>query len=478
MTARDDAPSPAESDVEREALREPAGHRPDRGESQPGADATAEVVAESIATSAPRSGGLIRSGILISIAVLAANVLNAVFQFIMARVLEPAEYSLLVTMFSVIVMITVPLSGLQTLMAREVASRMPSGGLAAAGAAFRRAAQQMSRWILIIVGLTTLCAYPLIEVLSIDRPLPFIATAVALAAALPLPLAFGALQGAERFDVLSVVQPVYALLKLLAGVTLGLIGFGASAVIFGVAGATAASLLVAIIPLRAMLRASEGTSVSSDLKLLNRYTIGTAIGVCGYAVHTNVDILVARVSFDATTAGEWAAAAVAAKTVLLVPAGVTTVLFPRVAMLRNRSRERSHMLAGLAVVAGVGVVVATIYTVFSGLLIEIAFGSEYSEAADWFGPLSFAMVVYALVQVYLFHFLSLGGIRYALTVAALLVVQLGLFGLLHSTPEDLIIVQAIAAATLVGAGELFHWRRAERVVAGFGAEAEEDLRVG
>lgn len=440
-------------------------------------DATAEVVAESIATSAPRSGGLLRSGLLVTMAVVFANGLNAVFQFAMARILNPAEYSLLATMFVVVVMVTVPLSGLQTVMAREVASRISSGGLAAAGAAFRRALHQMVQWILFVVALTALSAYPLILILHVNRPLPFIATAMALAVALPLPVAFGALQGMERFGVLSFVQPVYALLKLAAGVTIGLLGFGASAVMFGVVGATAASILVVIAPLRAILRASGQPDQSSDMTLVSTYTLGTAIGVCGYAVHTNIDILVARISFDPTTAGEWAAAAVVAKTILLIPAVVTTVLFPRVAALRDRGRERTHMLAGLGTVAALGMVAASIFWAFSGTIIGIAFGSKYAAAADWLGPLAFAMVLYALVQVYLFHFLSLGGIRYALTVAAMLSVQFSLFALLHANPDDLIVVQAIAAGLLVVAGELFHLWGGEGVVSGFEFDPAIDERT-
>ncbi len=274
-------------------------------------------------------------------------------------------------------------------------------------------------------------------------------------------------QGTERFGLLSLVQPIYALLKLLTGIAIGLLGFGASAVLFGVAGATAASIVVAIAPLRAMLRASEELGADPTMNLLSRYTVGTAIGVCGYAVHTNIDVLVSRIAFDATTAGQWAAAAVAAKTILLIPSGITTVLFPRVAKLRDRSRERAHMLAGLGTVFAVGTVAASIYWIFSDTIINLAFGSAYAPAAQWLGPLSFVMVLYAAVQIYLFHFLSLGGIRYALSVASLVGLQVVLLLLLHSSPTDLIIVQAIAAGVLVATGELFHLTRRERVVSGF-----------
>lgn len=439
-----------------------------------GDDTTAEVVAESLGTSAPRAIGLIRSGILISIAVVAANGLNAVFQFLMARILEPAEFSLLATMFSAIVMVTVPLTGLQIMMAREVASRLPDGGLPAAGAALRQAVRQLSRWILLILLITAVLAYPLIHLLSVDRPLPFIATGTALAVALPMPLFNGALQGTERFAMLSMVQPAYSLMKLIAGVTLGLIGFGASAVMFGVATATLTAMVVAVVPLIPMLRASEGYELDSRVTLVSTYSLGTAVGVFGYAIHTSIDIIVARIAFDATTAGLWAAAATVAKTILLVPSGVTTVLFPRVAKLRDRKRERTHMLGGIVTVAALACLVATLYFVFSDQIVAIAFGPNYSEAANWIGPLSFTMVLFALVQVYLFHFLALGGIRYAITVTALVPVQVTLFLFLHSTPEDLIIVQAIAGALLLVVGEYYHRVGHGRPVSGF----ESDDKAG
>ncbi len=431
-------------------------------------DTTAELVAESLGTSAPRAGGLIRSGILVSFAVIAANALNAAFQFVMARVLDPAEFSLLATMFTVVLMITVPLAGLQVMMAREVSARMPEGGLPAAGAAFKQAIRQVGGWIVLIVLGTAILAYPLIELLNIQRPLPFLATASVLAVGLPLPLAFGVLQGMERFGVLSLIQPVYALVKLIAGLAIGLAGFGASAIMFGITGATVASMVVAMIPLRAVLKAADDAPAEGrKLTLINAFSAGTAIGVCGYAVHTSVDVLVARIAFDATMAGQWAAAAAVAKTILLVPTGITTVLFPRVAKLRDRGAERSHMLFGLAAVTVVGGVVAVLYWIFADTIISIAFGSAYAPAADWLGPLSLAMLIYALVGVYLFHYLSIGTIRYAITVAWLVLGQLVMFLLLHRTPADLIIVQGAAALILVLAGEYYQRRGPGPVVDGF-----------
>lgn len=417
-------------------------------------DTTAEVVAESLATSGSRPGGLLRSGMFVGFAVIASNGLNAVFQFAMARVLEPAEYSLLATMFAIVLMVTVPLSGIQAGVAREVALRREGAGDMEAGAVVRKALRSMAKGSAYLFVGGALIAYPLFELLNVDRPLPFIATAVALAVTLPLPIAYGGLQGSERFGTLAVMQPVYAGLKLLVGVSLGLAGLGASAVVFGVATATALSLLVALYPLRKTMRLAREHGEDPAFQLLGGYAVGAAIGVCGYAVHTNIDLLVARVSFTPEVAGLWAAASAGAKTVLLIPVAVTTVLFPRVSVLSDRGRERGHLVAGIVVVFAIGCVAAGIMTAFPEQLIDVAFGEKYEGAADWLGPLAFAMVLYAVVQVYLFHFLSLGTTGYAITVAAFLLVQFALFGVLHSSPEDLIIVQAIAAGMLVVVGEI------------------------
>lgn len=424
------------------------------GEAAAAVDTTAEVVAESLGSSAPRAGGLVRAGTFVAFAVVATNALNAVFQFVMARILAPSEYSLLATLFVVVLVSTVPLTGIQASVAREVAQRRAAGDDSDTGVVLRAGLRRM-RWVLVgLLVLGGIAAIPVVILFGVERPLPFIACAAALAATLPLPVVYGALQGAERFKALSFTQPFYSFLKLGAGALIGLLGFGASAVLFGVAAATAASLFVGLVPLRDSLRRSADRPEPRDLNLFGGYAAVAAVGTVGYALHTSSDVVVARLSFDATTAGLWAAASVTAKTVLLTPAVVATVLFPRVSVLRDRERERSHLSAALAIVLGLGVVMATLIWLFRHVIVDIAFGPKYDAAAQWMGPLAFVMVLYALVAVYLFHFLAIGDRRYAVLIVVFLAVQFGLFALLHSTPDDLIIVQAIAAGLLVIAAEL------------------------
>jgi O-antigen/teichoic acid export membrane protein len=137
---------------------------------------------------------------------------------------------------------------------------------------------------------------------------------------------------------------------------------------------------------------------------------------------------------------------------LLLPIGVTTVLFPRVATLRDRASERRHLLAGIGVVAALGAVTTAILWVLADPIVTVIFGEKYAAAVPWLGPLSLAMALYALATVYMYHFLSLARARFALVLCGVFALQVVLFGLFHASPSQLVGVQiGISALTVVAA---------------------------
>jgi hypothetical protein len=69
----------------------------------------------------------------------------------------------------------------------------------------------------------------------------------------PLPIAWGGLQGSERFMALGLSQLTYAVLKVFIGVGLAAVGFGAAAIVFGLAIATAATIVISLLPLGSLL---------------------------------------------------------------------------------------------------------------------------------------------------------------------------------------------------------------------------------
>lgn len=413
-------------------------------------------------TAARARRALIGSGLVLALAVGLANGLNAVFQFALARILERGEYSLLAALFAVVLIGAVPPLAFQATTARTVASNLAEGSEEEAGVYLRGTLRSVLVWTGVLLLLTVVLV-PIGGALGLAHPLAIGATAATVAIALVIPVVWGGLQGANRFRDLSAATLLFAGSRLAAGVAIGAAGGGVGAVMLGVAFATAVTAAVSVVPLRGMLFARGGWTgfvrMPTGRRLATLPNAAAAVGLTALTALATSDLIVAKLAFPSGRAGDYATASVGARVLLLIPIAVTTVLFPRVATLRDKQRERAHLLAGLAAVGLTAAVATALLWTLAKPLIDLTFGSKYDHASSWLGPLSLAMALYALATVYLYHFLSLGRSRFALVIAGLLVAQLAIFGAFHGSPRELIGVQiGVSAATLLSA-ELWHLRR-------------------
>jgi O-antigen/teichoic acid export membrane protein len=391
-------------------------------------------------------------GLFVGAAVFVANGLNAVFQIALARVLSPAEYSILVALVVVTLIAAVPPLALQAAVAREVAVALDQGRRARAGAALRDTVRGVVPWALAVLLLGAL-AFAVMEAAGRGDAPAVLATAATVAAALVIPAVWGGLLGARLFVVFGLAQLMFAGTRLVAGLAVGLAGGTAAAVMAGVAAATAVTLAATFVPLRDLWGAAERTA---GRRLATLPNAAAATGLTVLMALATLDVLVAKLAFGADTAGAYGVASVCARVLLLLPIGVITVLFPRVATLGDPDRERRHLLAGLGVVTVLGGLLTAVLWVFAGPIVDDIFGTEYAAAVPWLGPLALAMALYALTNVYLYHFLSLARTRFALVLVAIQGAQLVAFALLHATPSDLIGIQIGTAAVTVVAAEMWY----------------------
>lgn len=408
------------------------------------------ATAESEAGSGRR--GLVRAGLVLTVAVGLANVLNAVLQFGLARVLDPDEYALLAALFAVVFVGAIPPLAFQATTARAVAADLTEGDAAAAGALLRGTLRSVLGWTAALLAVTAV-AVPIAAAAGMDDALAVGAAAGTVAVALSIPVVWGGLQGSGRFMALSGAHLFAAGARLCAGVAAGLAGGGVAGVMLAIAGATVLTAAVTALPLRRLLGAAGDVA---RRRLATRANVGAAVGLTALWALAYDDLLAAALAFTGDESGAYAAASVGARVLLLVPIAATTVLFPRVATLGDPRRERRHLLAGLAVVGAVSAVAVALLWAFAGTVVDLAFGSEYEAAAAWLGPLGLAMALYGLAIVYLYHFLALGRARFGAVLVALLAAQIVAFVLFHDAPRELVAIQIAFGAMAAAAGEVWY----------------------
>lgn len=401
------------------------------------------------------SRALLGSGLFVGLATFAANGLNALFQIALARVLSPAEYSVLVALVVITLIAAVPPLAFQASVAREVALELDGGRRNRAGAALRDTVRGLVPWALGVLLLGGVVSAVMALAGSGDAAATF-ATTATIAFALVIPAVWGGLLGARLFLVFGLAQLAFAGTRFAAGLGIGLAGGDAAAVMAGVAAATALTLGLTFLPLRELWHAAER---ARRRRLATLPNAAAATGLTVLMALATVDVLVANLAFSSNTAGAYGVASVCARVQLLLPIGVVTVLFPRVATLRDPERERRHLLAGLGVVATLGALVTALLWVFAGPIVDDIFGEKYHAAVPWLGPLALAMGLYALATVYLYHFLSLARTRFALVLLTIQIAQLVAFAVLHGSPRELIGIQIVAAAVTVAAAEAWYLLR-------------------
>jgi O-antigen/teichoic acid export membrane protein len=399
----------------------------------------------------------LRSGAVLGVAVGAANLLQVVFHVAMARMLKPAEYSLLASLLAVVMIFTVPTLALQAAVAREVAERMADEDAASAGLVLRQVWRWLWRLLVPVACALAVVSVPLAIVLNVHRPTAIFATALTLAATATLPVIWGGLQGTHRFGALGGAQTAFAVLKLALGIALAVAGTGAAGVMFGVAGVTVIVAGLSLIPLAGLWRQSRRLELT-PMNGLAGHAMTAVLALSLFAAMTNFDLLVARVAFAPSVSGVYAAASLTGRTILLLPTIATTLLFPHVAVLRDRERERRYLLVGLAFVGLLGLATSAVLLAVPRLFLDLVFGSRYAGAAGWIGPLLIGMTLYALVQTYTYHFLSLDRRRFWIVLAGGLLAQSALFAVLHATPMQLVSIQIGVPAALLALCEIFDRR--------------------
>ena len=178
---------------------------------------------------------LVRSGVLLTLAIGLANVLNAAFQFSLARILEPDEYALLAALFAVVIVAAIPPLAFQATAAREVSVRLERGDEHGAGVFLHGMARSVIIWTDVLL-VAAIVAGGIAVLADMDDPLAAGATVITIAAALGIPVVWGGLQGAGRFYSLSVAHVLFAGTRLAAGLVIALAGGSVGAVMVGVGG--------------------------------------------------------------------------------------------------------------------------------------------------------------------------------------------------------------------------------------------------
>jgi O-antigen/teichoic acid export membrane protein len=382
-------------------------------------------------------------------AVIVANTFALAFTVVFARVLGASGYGSLAALVSTFIILMVPGQALQTTVAREISAELAADD-PAAGAGVRR---WLGRLMVATVGIAAASVLGrdlLAHAIGVPE-LPWAAATTLPTGCLWLILSVerGALQGFQDYRTVGISMGVEQAARLAFGLVLVALATADSAEITGAflgtplaLAATAAWLLA---PLRRHIPHARHAHEHPLRELIRRAAIPVvALGLIAWLQDGQVIIVKHLASDDA--AGDYAAAAVAAKAIMWVAIGLSLYLVPEAARRTHLGESATGVLARtLGLIAALGVPMVLVYAVAGEPVLRIAF--KLTGAADALPWLGLAMALLACTYLAVQYQLAL---HKAAFIAALGIAALAQPAVLIAIGDDLTgIAMGLMAVNLV-----------------------------
>jgi O-antigen/teichoic acid export membrane protein len=407
------------------------------------------------------SADFIKQGSLMLLAVTISNILSLLYQLYMVRNLSPTNYGVLNSLFSILMIISVPTGTLRTVVTKFISTFYAINHHERINFLLRSFVKKTSFFGLIISIILILGSKGICSFLQIDSELLIVILGVIAFLSFILPLTQGGLQGLQRFGYLGLTMITNGSIKLLLGIMFVSAGFGVIGAMGALATSTFVTLLLSVIMLASVLRRPlalitesrhsklNNTNPKKDSSEIYRYFYAVATVFLCFMILTNIDVVLVKHFFKPLEAGYYSIAQMVGKIILFLPVAITLVMFPKTSELHTQAKATFHILKKSLLYVGTLCVTAALFCiVFPGLIIRLMSGEEHSNCIPLARMFSVTMVFFALVYVLLFYLLSIHRLDFIYSLVLLTILQTLAISIFHQTLSQVLYIMCGNAVLL------------------------------
>jgi len=360
-----------------------------------------------------------------------------IYQVYVIRKLSPSEYGIFNSLISFLVIFSIPLTSLQTVVADFTSRyRVNHNFLKIKYLLFNLTKKTFLFSIFFLIFVFLFMPY-INSFLKIQSLTLLAILAFTLVFYFFLPLIQGTLQGLEKFGHLGNNVIIHSLSRLILGVILINIGLKIGGALSAFAISTLIALLVPLFFLKRYLNQNQTVKEdynSGDLYIGNliKYFLPTAVALFCFALLTNMDVILVKHFFSSKEAGFYSISQMIGKIVLLFPSAITVVMFPKVSSQQEKKEPTLSILnKSLILTLGLSLFIMLIIFIFPELILKLISGKIYYECLPLIYWFTLAMVLYSLVNVFLYYHLSLRNFYFVPILIIFTLLEFGLIWIFH-----------------------------------------------
>jgi O-antigen/teichoic acid export membrane protein len=259
------------------------------------------------------------------------------------------------------------------------------------------------------------------------------------------------LQGLMRFKLISVLNAVGTLVKLLIGVVLVLFGFKVFSGLLAILVMSLGIFVVGLIPLKFLLGKREIKNEHVPIKEIFKYSLPSFFAILFLTAFTSTDVLLVKHFFNAHDAGFYAGLSLIGKVIFYFTGPIPMVMFPLLVKRHNLGEKFQKVFClALLLVLLPSVAITGFYFMFPKFVIDLFLGGrDYISIAPYLGFFGIYLTIFSLLYVCVNFFLSINKTRIVFPVVIAAISQIVLIYIFHSSFYEVIGVSALVSAALL-----------------------------
>lgn len=391
---------------------------------------------------------LFKASFILLVLINFSNLLNYLFHFIMGRMLGPSDYGTLAVLASIIYIISVPTSSIQTLVARRTTRLNVKKEYSKINGMFRFMLFEGFILALIIFTIFVAASYFIAPLLKIPFFLVILAGAYVFGAFLS-PIGLGVLQGIKKFSVWGWNAILNSSLKIVFAILLVAFGFGVYGPILGFF----FGVIISFVFIFPYIKEITSTKVIKEkVGIISFSSIPILAAVFIITLMYSLDIIFVKLFFSSEIAGKYAVVSMIGKMIFFATSSISNVMFPISSerfFEKNKEKISSVIKKSFLMILGLCTITVIAFLVFPELIIKILFGARYLETANILIFMGLAYSFISLTYTFILYKLSVDELRLRHLVLLLLflAIQIALF---IAFKENLVYFSmAFAASTFV-----------------------------
>ena len=369
---------------------------------------------------------------------------NFLFQIFMNRGLQPGDFATFYSLLGLFMIVSVPGTTIQTVVAKQVSQYRAKGDSKRIAAIFLQSLGRVALLGGLLLFIFMASSRYLTKFLNINSEGPIIITGIALGVAFLTPVAFGTLQGLQKFVPWAVNGIASVSARLIVGILL--VHFG-----FRVVGAMGSSIIAAAVSLGLALFSLKFLFGRGDLQgkidflEMYRYSLPVLGAIFFLSLLQFADIVLVKHFFSESLAADYSTASILGRTIIYLPGAVSAVMFPKASEEKALGNDSIHLLRkSLAYSFLLCLGASLFFFLFPELIINIfrpAYSATVPPLLKVFG---FALIPLALITVLVYYNLAVHRMKFIYGLAGGVVLHILLLSKFHATLLQVILILGIS----------------------------------